>query len=107
MQTDRSRMTSVAILAAVLLVGSACSGPRRKIEVTMKELPGDVAIGKKKPPDTSPTTSPSGVNTEPVGFPPFLQPPPRLQPFPGERSSFSGVGTPIGVPPTAACGTAG
>jgi hypothetical protein len=61
-------------IAAAVLGLSACGGPRRPIEVNVKEFPGDVAIGKK--PSAEPaTTIPPAVNPEPIGFPSFLQPP--------------------------------
>jgi hypothetical protein len=83
MRSTRTRLS--LLLTATLMVVTGCSGPRRSIEVTVKELPGDVAIGKKT--TVPPAAPPSGVNPEPAGFPSFIQPPPPVR--------YDTVGRPI------------
>jgi hypothetical protein len=101
MRIRRKAGLLVGVVACQLLA-SACSGPRSAIDVTMKEVPGDVAIGAK-PVVVLPEPAPAHVNPVPVAFPPFFSPPPPIEQV--------GVPTADPVPvPTAtavACGTAG
>lgn len=85
---------SLAWAAVALVLGAACSGPRSPIELSMKQVPGDVLLGSRAQ-TTAPDTIvelPSAVNPEPVGFPSFLQSPPPVRP---QR-----IDTGNGAPPT-------
>ncbi|HVE75572.1 MAG TPA: hypothetical protein VND22_02265 [Actinomycetota bacterium] len=70
----------IAILALLVLLGTACAGPKIPLEVGVKEYPTDVILGAQ--PEPAPPPPPS-ANLTP-GFPGFLQPPPPTRELPPE-----------------------
>ena len=68
MNKSLSRVISLAVAA---LLTAACAGPRTPLEVSVKEFPTDVLLGKKAAPPPPPLP---GANLNP-GFPTLFQPP--------------------------------
>lgn len=71
------RLVAVALL---VLVSSACSGPRTPLEVGVKEIDTDVLIGPQRPQPV--VALPPNTRPGPIGFPGFVQPPIDTNPPP-------------------------
>lgn len=88
----------LCLAALAVLSLPACSGPREPIDLTVKEFPSDVLLGKPDPDASPPRTVAQGVNLEPVGFPSFIQAPPPMAPRPsGDASPTTTTTEPVAV----------